>query len=170
MDMWRHKVKKMKRYQNEHGMTLVEMLAAFSLFIIFIVLFYNILTSTVGNLNERMKREEARREANYVFSLLTNIHQTSSRYVIEPIDETSFQIVYIVDGDVKETTVDTSPYKWTLTINGQNVEKSTEMDVTNSENLIIDVSLQLAQIEKRQDILEFETTISRLTKANGGSE
>jgi len=156
--------------RNERGMTLVELLAALTIFIILIGIVYGILISIVQNMEHRKEQEDARREVNYILTLLTNIHQKSSYYEIQSIDHTRFEIRYIFQGEEKIEQIVTAPYEWELIINGQSLQDKIAIDTKKENQLSIHVSLTLTNHDKRFDEVKIETIISRMTPAKGGED
>lgn len=156
------------RRLNECGVTLIELLAALTIFMLILISFYNVLIGVVENIEHRKAQEDARREANYVLSLLTNVHQTSSYYELMSIDDSTFQINYVVKGEPKRVQVKTTPYQLELILNGQPLQDQISINTTKRDQLSINVSLTLTNHQARNDEVHIETIISRMSPSKGG--
>ncbi|WP_243292073.1 prepilin-type N-terminal cleavage/methylation domain-containing protein [Bacillus sp. FJAT-47783] len=157
---------------NENGITLVELLATLAIFMIFVTIFYQVLNNVVETVQSRQAQEDARREANYILSALTNIHQTSDMYWIEDGMNGELNIFYIRNEETHLLEVDPAPYEAKLTITSSNNGKMKTVDMRNRDNKTIDVTLHLDYngTGKRSDTLTIQTKISRMTEAKGGDE
>lgn len=150
----------MKWIKNERGITLVEVLATMTIFMLFITLFYQVLIQVVERIDYQQTKEEARQKANYLMALLTDVHQTSITYTVS-IDESG--IIQIQNG-LETYEVDTSPYTVDLFISQQ--EQPLMINTTLPENKIVDLEVTFTNTEeKRTDSFTFQSKISRLTEA-----
>jgi competence protein ComGC len=79
--------------KSEKGLTLVEVLASLTLFMLICGLFYGVLHNVFKTNKSIQQKISAQQEANYILSTWTTMHQQSTEYTISRINDTTLQLI-----------------------------------------------------------------------------
>lgn len=156
----------------ESGMTIVEVLAALSIFVVLAGSLYGILVQTAGHFQRLKDRNELSEQAAYITTILTEVHRKSQSYVIQFNPEGQLELTYENGLTEKTTEIGRDDYFIDVRINNVQVtkEKPVFIDLKEEENKSIQVLLTLKPKHYPENEVIVATTVSRMTAANKEEE
>ncbi|MCP8617931.1 prepilin-type N-terminal cleavage/methylation domain-containing protein [Salirhabdus salicampi] len=159
---------------DSRGITLIELLATLAIIGTVSALVIGIIVTSMNNFHAAEDSNNIRSHANHIIFSLTNVHQRSSEYTIDYINEHSFSITAVNNEGANTTTINTYYYPISLHVdNGSGPitlteENSIHIDLTDEANKKLHVQLRLTSDSNgRNDEVTLNPVISRMTKAGG---
>ncbi|MBM7570696.1 prepilin-type N-terminal cleavage/methylation domain-containing protein [Aquibacillus albus] len=157
----------MNQLKKQDGITLVELLATLAISSIVITIIFQVLFNGLNYSEKAQRTASIQNEANYIISLLTTQHETSSGYQIKLDQNPQAEMITITNDDGEVFTISNTNYVYSFYDTSHETEQ--EMDLLTMINPKDSdqnhyLSIRLVVQDKRDSSIRFEikTIISRM--------
>lgn len=143
--------------KNEHGLTLVEVLATMVIFSLVAILVWNVFFQSTDYSKKAISKNQIQQEANIIISNLNAIHKRSTEYTVIS-NSCSFSVQYTAKNVKKTETFENNQMCIKLSSNSSNP--------VNPKTTKVEIELMIEEKDNPDNKVQIHTLLSRLKEVN----